>query len=311
MLINFAALKGSLPGDMQIVLADVGSAGGIHKRWHPVRPIVSALLFEPREGGQMQQQGNDTIFPIALGAQAGRATLNVTALPNMSSTLLPNRALLETFRKKGAHTRITSTFDMPVDTLDAVSARSGRPVNAIKVDTQGSEMSILQGATQCLASSVIVAEVEVSFFQRYEGQALAWDIVAFMKHQGFELLDLSRLKRYRRLNAAGVGNRSMGGGQRAGRLAYGDALFFLEESRLLARIEALSPAEAEALALKSIVALLVYGKPDMAAHLFDGTAHVIDSHRCERLKAYFASLARGPFRAGVLHHVFDYLARHV
>lgn len=310
-MIKFAALKGGLPGDMQIVLADVGSAGGVHKRWKPVRPIVSALLFEPREGGETQQQGRDTIFPIALGPQAGRATLNVTALPNMSSTLPPNRALLETFRKKGAHTRITSTFDMPVDTLDAVAARSGRTVDAIKVDTQGSELSILQGAAQCLSGSVIVAEVEVSFFQRYEGQALAWDVVAFMESQGFELLELSRLKRYRRLNAAGVGNRSMGGGQRAGRLAYGDALFFLEESRLLNRIDGLPPVDGEALALKAIVALLVYGKPDMAAHLFDRTRHVVAPARRGPLETYFASLARGPFRAGVVHHVLDYLARHV
>lgn len=308
---KFAALKGALPEDLEIVLADVGSAGGLHKRWRTVRPIVSALLFEPREGGEVQQQGRDTIYPLALGPQAGRATLNVTALPNMSSTLLPNKTLLDSFRKKGGHTRIEATFDMPVDTLDAIAERDGRAVDAIKVDTQGSELSILEGARNCIASSVIVAEVEVSFFQRYQGQALAWDIVDFMKHQGFELLDLYRLKRYRRVNEAGIGNKSLGGGQRAGRLAYGDAIFCIEEQRLLSRIEALPPTQAEALALKSMIALLVYGKPDMAAFIFDRTRHVIKASRCASLEAYFASMARGPFPAGVFHHVFDYLARNV
>jgi hypothetical protein len=114
------------PPEFDIVLADVGSAGGLKDRWRPARPIVSALLFEPRDGGEVTQRGRDTLFPIALGPEAGRATLNVTALPNMSSTLEPNRPLLETFRKKGEHTRILSTLEMPVDTLDAVVGGSTR-----------------------------------------------------------------------------------------------------------------------------------------------------------------------------------------
>lgn len=302
---------GALPEDLKIVLADVGSAGGIHRRWFPVRPIVSGLLFEPREGGAVKREGLDTIYPIALGAHAGHATLNVTALPNMSSTLLPNRARLEHFRKKGDHTAITATLEMPVDTLDAVAERDGRAVDAIKVDTQGSELSILQGAVECLSRSVIIAEVEVSFFHRYQDQALASDIITFMQGRGFDLLDLSRLKRYRQRNAAGIANKSLGSGQRAGQLAYGDAIFLLQQDRLLARIGAAAPAEAEGLALKAIIALLLYGKPDMAAHLFDLTGDALDAGRRSRLATYFASLRRAPFRSGVLHHLFDRIVRHV
>lgn len=308
---KFAALQSALPQDFQIVLADVGSAGGLHKRWRTIRPIVSALLFEPREGGEVQQRGRDRIYPIALGPAAGTATLNVTALANMSSTLLPNLELLGRFRKKGTHAKVESTFDMPVDTLDAVAARDGQVIDALKVDTQGSELSILEGGRSCIENSVIVAEVEVSFFQRYQGQALACDIIAFMKRQGFDLIDLYRLKRYRRCNEEAVGNLSLGGGQRAGRLAYGDAIFFIEEHRLLDRIEALPARDAETLALKALVALLVYGKPDMAAAIFDRSRHVIEAGRCARLERYFASLSRGPLREGALHHLLDYLARNV
>lgn len=308
---NFGALIRALPEDLRIVLADVGSVGGIHKRWRPVRPIVSGLLFEPRDGGEPRQDGQDMLYPIALGPQAGRATLNVTALPNMSSTLMPNRALLETFRKKGEHTKISSILEMPVDKLDAVAAQDGRQVDAIKVDTQGSELSILEGGRNTIANSVIVAEIEVSFFARYAGQALAWDIVAFMAAQGFELIELSRLKRYRRRNESGIANLSLGSGQRAGRLAYGDALFFIEESRLLARLATLEGPAAEALALKAVIAFLVYGKPDMAARIFDITRHVLPIARADKIAAFLRSMRRGPFPTGVMHHVLDYLARHV
>lgn len=308
---NFTALMRALPDDFRLTLADVGSAGGIHRRWTPLRPVVSALLFEPREGGDIERKGADSVYPIALGERAGRATLNITALPNMSSTLMPNAARLARYRKKGAHTHVQSTIDIPVDALDAVATRDGRTVDALKVDTQGSEIEILRGATATLSGSVILAEVEVSFFQRYAGQALAWDIVAFMAAQGFELLDLSRLKRYRQINSAGIGNRSMGGGQRAGQLAYGDAIFLMGEERLLARIASESPEAAEATALKAILCLLVYGKADMAAHLFDATRAAIEPARATRIAAALHSLARGPLREGILHHLLDYLSRHV
>lgn len=300
-----------LPPDLRIALADIGSAGGLHGRWEAARPIVSGLLFEPRDGSEPRREGADTIYPIALGPAAGREALNVTALANMSSTLKPNGELLRTYAKKFAHTRIVETIEMPVDTLDALAGREGRAIDVIKVDTQGSELGILEGSRACLGSSVIMAEVEVSFFHRYEGQALFCDITGFMAEQGFELLDLYRLKRYRRANSFGVGNMSLGGGQRAGRLAYGDAIFFLREDLLLARIEAASPDDAEALALKAVLALLIYGKPDMAAYLFDRTADAVREPWRGKIRGWLARLGRGPLRAGVLHHALDYLARHV
>ena len=295
------------PPDFEIVLADVGSAGGLKDRWAPARSLVSAMLFEPRDGGEPRRQGRDTLYPVALGSGPGRATLNVTALANMSSTLTPNAALLDTFRKKGAHTKVTGTLDMPVDTLDAIAAREGRRVDAIKVDTQGSELAILEGARACLASSVLLAEVEISFFERYVGQPLLRDVEGFMRQAGFELIDLYRLKRYRSANRSDVRNVSLGHGQRAGRLAYGDALFLLPEPKLVARIR----QAGETLALKAIVALLVYGKADMAARLLDRISDVLEPQRREALSAYFRGLSRRVLRGRSVPHLLDYLARNV
>jgi len=308
---NLAPLIALCPPGFEIVLADVGSAGGLKDRWLAAREVVSALLFEPRDGGEIKRQGRDTCYPIALGPQAGQATLNITALPNMSSTLQPNRALLESYRKKFDHTRVVSTIEMPVDTLDALAKRDGIRIDAVKVDTQGSELSILQGSQACLESSVFLAEIELSFFQRYVDQPLAGDVIAFMAGHGFELLDFYRLKRYRRLNAAGIGNVSLGGGQRLGRLAYGDALFVLAEPRLIDRIRSLPNADAEAAALKAIISLIVYGKPDMAAHLFDTVADLFEPARRLAVADALKSFAARWWKPNYLHHMFDYLARNV
>lgn len=290
----------------EIVVADIGSAGGLNPRWNPVRSIVSAILFEPREGGEPRREGRDILYPVGLGPEAGRAQLNVTHLPNMSSTLAPNAELLRSFRKKGAHTEITSAIEIPVDTLDAVLMRDGRQADAIKVDTQGSELDILQGAKDCLSNSCLIAEIEVSFLERYRGQALFRDIEAHMSEHGFVLLDLYRLKRYRRLNSSGIGNISLGAGHRAGRLAYGDAIFMLDEKRLMERIV----GQGEDAAMKMIFCLLVYGKPDIAAALFDQTADGFGPERRAAVGKHLRALGR-QVRRNSVHHVFDYLVRRV
>lgn len=299
-----------LPAGFEMTLADVGSAGGLKDRWAPARGVVSALMFEPREdAAQPRIQGRDTFYPIALGAGAGRAALNLTALPNMSSTLTPNAALMGTFRKKVTHSRVLSTLDMPVDSLDALLARERRTVDALKVDTQGSELDILQGARTALESTVLQAEVEVSFLERYEGQPLVGDVVAFMRGFGFDLLDIHRQKRYRALNSSKVVNPGLGRGQRAGRIAYGDGFFVLNEAALAARIAALPKAQGETLALKAMLGLLVYGKADIAARLLDLSGEALEPARRAALGRWFRRLGSSWAPQRHLHHLYDYLAR--
>lgn len=299
------------PPAARITLADVGSAGGLKDRWRAARAIVDGILFEPREDGQVRREGSDTIYPLGLGAAAGRADLHITSLLNMSSVLAPNRAVLRAYRKKGGHTEVTARLSIPIDTLDAVAARDGKRIDALKVDTQGSELDILKGADGCLTRTVILAEVEVSFFQRYVGQPVAAEIIAFMHDRGFELIDFYRLKRYRAINSAGIGNISLGMGQRAGRLAYGDALFVLSDAQVDARIAAATPAEAEAIVLRLIAMLLVYGKPDLAAAQFDRLQAHLSPPEQARVGRFLKSMGGRTLRRGAVHHALDYLARHV
>lgn len=301
----------SLPDDFNLTLADIGSAGGLQGRWIPARRYVAAMLFEPREDGAVRRVGRDTIYPTALSAQPGRETLNITALANMSSTLVPNGELLSTFRKKGPHVEVVDRLELQVDMLDHVCARDGRSVDAMKVDTQGSELAILKGGEQTLESSVLLAEVEISFLQRYKDQPLAGEIFSYMADRGFDLIEIHRPKRYRAKNLSNVANLSLGRGQRAGRLAYADAIFFIEERRLFERLAREPAADAETTALRAMVSLLVYGKADMAARLFDLTGDYLDPRRRAAFARYFQSLGRRKLRSNLAHHAIDYLARHV
>ena len=283
----------ALPPDLRLTVADVGSAGGLQKRWNPVRPLIEGMLFEPREGGSVRRAGPDTIYPVALGAAPGTVTLNITALANMSSTLTPNADLLSTFRKKGEDVAIVDRQEMSVDTLDRICAEDGRKVDAIKVDVQGSELIILAGAEKTLTKDVLLAEVEVSFLRRYHDQALAEDVLPYMAARGFDLIELHRPKRYRAKNQSKAVSPNLLSSQRSGRVAYADGIFFIREDRLIERLAGLPREAAETTALKAMLALLVYAKPDIAARLFDLSADYLAPERQKALGQWFKSLGLG------------------
>lgn len=295
----------AFPADFYLTLVDVGSAGGAQPRWKRFAPLLSAVLFDPREPTARGKlgRGETRVYPVALGATAGESVLYVTALGNMSSMLEPNLPLMQSYRKKGAHAEVVDRVKVPVTTLDALAATDGFAPDVLKIDTQGSELQVLAGARAVLASSVVLAEVEVSFLMRYHGQPLFDDIVSTMRVHGFELIELQRLKRYRARNALDIANVGLGGGQRAGRIAYGDAIFLRTEAALIAR--------GGAALLKAVLAVVAYGKPDIAARLLDNGRGSLDAKLGSAMERELAGIASSRFGLRRLHAVIDWLGRKV
>ena len=286
---DLARLIAALPPELTLTLVDVGSAGGLHERWKPFAPILSAILFDPRESAATGGfgPGQTRVYPVALSDRSGDAVLHVTALANMSSFLMPDPQVFARYRKKGADTQIFQSETFPIERLDVLAERDGFKPDVVKVDTQGSELMVLTGAEESL-KSVVLAEVEVSFFQRYVGQPVFADIEAWMKIRGFELLELYRLKRYRAANSLSKYKPLFEDGQSSGRIAYGDAIFLRNEDGLLSQA-----AKDDGISLlKAVVALLAYGKTDHAAALLDRGRDFLPAERIEPLQAALASVAR-------------------
>lgn len=302
---SHSRLVDAFPADFFLTLVDVGSAGGAQPRWRRFAPLLSAVLFDPREPAATGElgRGRTRVYPVALAATAGEAVLNVTALANMSSVLEPNLPLLQTFRKKGPHAEVVERVKVPVTTLDALAATDRFAPDVLKIDTQGSELQVIDGARGVLAGSVVLAEVEVSFLPRYRGQPLFDDIVTTMRALGFELIELHRLKRYRAKNALGIANLGLGGGQRAGRIAYGDAIFLRAETDLVAR--------GRPSILKAILALVAYGKPDIAARLLDVGRATLDAPVAAAIERGLKAVAASRLGLGRLHSAIDWLGRRV
>lgn len=282
-------LIAALPSDFFVTFVDVGSAGGLDRRWRDFRPILSTVLFEPREGGAVGTlgRGQSRTYPVALGDRAGEADLHITALANMSSFLEPDSMVFSRYRKKGRDAEVVSTEKVPVERLDAIARADGLRPDVLKVDTQGSELQVLEGAEESL-SSVVLADIEVSFFRRYIGQPLFAQVESWMNARGFELIELHRLKRYRAANSLGARFPTIGEGQRSGRIAYGDAIFLRRQSDILAA----GGGDDGSSVLKSIIALLAYGKSDHAAAFFDAGRHLLPERLATEVRDALASQKR-------------------
>jgi FkbM family methyltransferase len=297
-----------------LVVADVGSLGGLHLRWRPFRSVVAGVLFDPREEQQAANAptpGRDFIRRTALGDSEGEATLFVTRRHTMTSTLRPDPALMPRFLGKAAHTEIISEETLKVRPFDAVAAEAGLRPDVLKIDIQGGELGVLKGAAGSLKDSVLFVEVEVSFFERYIGQPVFREIETFLAGLGFEFIDFYRMKRYRHVNAARIDILRLGRRQHAGRLAFADAFFMLREEVAAERMAALSEGERASFVLKAVMILVAYGKADLAARWFDLFGGVMAQSARDQITKAFRKIRRRRFGPGYLHRLFDYVDRRI
>ena len=285
----------ALPRDFTLTLVDVGSAGGLNERWKPFAPILSSIMFDPREREATGKvgRGQTRVYPVALGDQTGEASLYVTAMANMSSFLAPDPTVFGQFGKKEHDATVITTEMVPIERLDELATRDGFQADVIKIDTQGSELMVVEGAERTL-QSVLLAEVEVSFFRRYTGQPLFAEIEERMAGRGFELIDLLKLKRYRSTNSLGVRNASVRANDRSGRVAYADAIFLRRESEIIASAKADSGTSL----LRAAVALIAYGKADIATRLLDLGIDLMPTGQAEAI-----GLALKALRPSFLHRL--------
>jgi FkbM family methyltransferase len=169
-------------------------------------------------------------------------------LRGLSSNYELNDEFVRTFGVfTGREPRLERTVALKAVGLDDVMTQKHlAPPDILKLDTQGSELEILQTANRTLAQTPLV-EVEAEFFPVYKGQPFFADVDILLRSSGFELLYLDRHFRQRRKIYKGLSR---------GQLISGDALYGKSPSQ----IRHWSP---ERIA-KYIILLCHYGHIDLA-----------------------------------------------
>jgi FkbM family methyltransferase len=186
--------------ELDVVVADVGCRWGFHERWDSLAPNVELVGFEPdaAEADRLRRlyRGRRvTIAAHALGKEEGAGTLHVARDPGSSSLYEPATEAVE---GRPELARIEQLEDVPVQvtTLDAWASGAGLgPTHVLKLDVQGAELDVLEGAVQRL-ETVRLVESEVEFNSMYANQPLYADIDRFLRSHGFVLWRLGQLVHY-------------------------------------------------------------------------------------------------------------------
>ena len=164
---------------------DVGVGYGTPELWEAF-PRARLLMIEPipdRFGGAAQdvarRREGAELVAAAAGAEPGSTTITMHRAPEMSSVLGA------WIGDRGGDAR-----EVPVVRVDdAVSERSLPGPFVVKVDVEGAELAVLDGAAAVLEETELVL-LEVRLFELVPGGAQLHHVVPYMKERGFVAYDL-------------------------------------------------------------------------------------------------------------------------
>ncbi len=198
-----ANLTTALAGLLQdpLVVVDVGCRWGFAQAWERLGDQAIIVGFDPDEAecGRLadsyRANSQVRLVPKGLGSRPGQATLYITEDPGGCS-LFPSVPDVVERHPDLSGGRVTGTAEVAVTTLDDWLVAEGMErVDVVKIDTQGSELGVLEGARRALAS-VRAIEVEVEFNELYVDVPLFSEIDRFLRQAGFVLWRLKDLSHY-------------------------------------------------------------------------------------------------------------------
>lgn len=177
-------------GTVPLRLVDVGGANRLPSPWARVGSSLSVISFEPdtRSSVSATARATTTTVPAGLAGRKGTRLLHLTRKPELTSLFEPDFDLVKMYQ--GAERwEVLDRLEVPVTTLDSSLAGAGRRHDALKLDVQGAELEILQGAMRTL-SEILLVQVEVEFVELYRGQPLFGHVDEFLRSREFVLADL-------------------------------------------------------------------------------------------------------------------------
>jgi len=248
-----------------LTLIDVGASGGISSLWEPHRRYLRIIGFEPDirafEALKNQQDRLTRFINIGLHRYRGDFSFYSTRRQQCSSFFEPNRPLLDRFHNS-QRLDIVQEEKIKCDSLDEVlSEAASTDVDFIKLDTQGSELAILEGSEKILANSVFGLEIEVAFAELYNGQPLFADVDPFVRQKGFDLIDLC--------TTSWKHSVGMSLGFAKGRVMWADTLYFRRPQKMHEILKNMDDRLARSKLLRALSVCQLYGFFDYAIELID------------------------------------------
>ncbi len=177
---------------------DIGARGGVHSLVEPIAPYVSVLGFEPDNAACAAVNAIDAepwatmhCLPVALSHRAGKATLYHCAASTNDSLRPINQKFVDRYNM--TNFAPAGMEEVQTETLDRVLADFPSQGEFLKLDTQGTEYEILQGAHNTLNRRTAAIYCEVEFAQIYQDQKLFSDVESLVRDYGFSFLGFDNM----------------------------------------------------------------------------------------------------------------------
>jgi FkbM family methyltransferase len=179
------------------------------------------------------QPSKTIVLPYCLSAREGVCEFHINYEPYSSSIYSLNPRYAQFYMppsgqnlRQGVDYVLGDVFrtmrevHLPMTTLDAVILdRNEVPGPAfLSIDTQGSELAILDGSSRLLDTTILGVQTEIGLHPLYEGQPLFGDICQFLAKHKFDLVDIDVFAKLYPI-------RGKHGFRGEGYAAHGEALF--------------------------------------------------------------------------------------
>ena len=180
--VNLIFDVGANAGQFGVLLREIGFDGKI-------------ISFEPLSDAReilLNISKNDPLWQIALqtaiGEENGKIEIQI-ARNSYSSSVLD---ILDTHVNAAPDSKYIGKEKVALRTLDSIASdyMDSNSIAFIKIDTQGYETQVMNGAKK-LMSQIVGLQVEISLVPLYKGQCLFDEMLKKLKNDGFELWSIS------------------------------------------------------------------------------------------------------------------------
>ena len=180
--VNLIFDVGANAGQFGVLLREIGFDGKI-------------ISFEPLSDAReilLNISKNDPLWQIALQAAIGEENREIEiqiAGNSQSSSVLD---MLDTHVRAAPDSKYIGKEKVALRTLDSIAPdyMDSNSIAFIKIDTQGYETQVMNGAKK-LMSQIVGLQVEISLVPLYKGQCLFDEMLKKLKNDGFELWSIS------------------------------------------------------------------------------------------------------------------------
>ncbi len=198
-------------------LLDIGAAGNIKDNWKQFESILDYTGIEPDEKNynHIKDKNNECkkyqIINVGLSNKPGEREFNILKKRTNSSIFEPNFKLLKNFHDYGRW-EIIGKRKISLNSLDNLNLNN---FDFVKIDTQGSEMLIMEGGEKTFKNT-LGFEIETSFIEIYKNQPLFSEVYNYLTGKNYSFANFFEIIQWDWNDKVRIGKRQF---------AFADSIF--------------------------------------------------------------------------------------